>query len=229
MDNFTVFNFNNFQCPNWQWEWQQSAYFNPQPPPVFNFNFDFSFNLPTMNNFPWLDAFTPSYYSGYTNYTSYISNSKSSNSSWNSNSSGSSFRYLSKESALARANSSSYLERLSGGANWRVCSNSFINDIPFAGKGINRFLDKLTSEIGTELVVTSALGTQNSPHVKNGGHYDEKNPKLDFGGGLSHSSANDLANKLRATGYFSRVAVESDGSTSHLDVRIKPEVLAGFA
>jgi len=120
------------------------------------------------------------------------------------------------------------LEKLKGGSNWSICSNSFINDIPYAAKGINPFLDDLTEELDITLTVTSALGTKNSPHAP-GGHYDPLNPKLDFGGGLSHSEANELKAKLDSTGYFEFVNIETHGNTAHLDVKIKDNVLAQYA
>ena len=101
----------------------------------------------------------------------------------------------------------------------------FCNDIPYAKKGTGALLTKISDEIGEELIVTSALGTKTSPHSKGNSscsHYNEKNPKLDFGGGLNHSEATSLANKLKNTGYFSRVAVEANGDGNyHLDVQIK--------
>ena len=137
---------------------------------------------------------------------------------------------LSRESALNKAKNSSSLEKLNGGNKWSVSDASFINDIPYAGKGINGFLDNLTTELDIDLTVTSALGTKNSPHVKVGGHYNDKNPKLDFGGGLTVTEANEIKNKLDATNYFESIRVEehSDG-TAHIDVKIKDEALRKYA
>ena len=93
-------------------------------------------------------------------------------------------------------------------------------------------LSKISAEIGEDLVVTSALGTKTSPHAKGSSscsHYNENNPKLDFGGGLNQSEANRLANKLRGTNYFSRVAVEANGDGNyHLDVQIKDSAYKGL-
>lgn len=136
---------------------------------------------------------------------------------------------LTKQEAEKKAREDKNLEKLRGGKNWSVSSGSFINDIPYAARGINQFLNKLTEELNIDLTVTSALGTKTSPHVKNGGHYDPYNPKLDFGN-LSCNEAEKLKTKLQKTGYFSRVAVEKHANnTAHLDVKIKDDVLAKFA
>ena len=144
------------------------------------------------------------------------------------NSTGSAYATLSRSEALTRAQNDSNLERLRGGARWTISNASFKNDIPFAMKGVNNFLDRLTSEIGENLTVTSALGTKNSPHARNAGHYDPINPKLDFGGGLSYSEANRIASKLRNTGYFSNVLVKTHGNTAHIDVKIKESAIRDF-
>ena len=138
----------------------------------------------------------------------------------------SAYQNLSKAEAITRARKDG-LEELRGGERWNM--SSFINDIPFAGRGINNFLDHLTEKIDSNITVTSALATKNSPHSKNGGHYDAKNPKLDFGGQLSYSQAQTLKRKLDETGYFTRVEIESHGNTAHLDVKIKDEVLSEYA
>ncbi|MBO5738328.1 hypothetical protein J6R97_03215 [bacterium] len=135
---------------------------------------------------------------------------------------------LTKQEAEKKAREDKNLEKLRGGKNWSVSSGSFINDIPYAARGINRFLDSLAKELGVHLTITSALGTKSSPHVKNGGHYDEINPKLDIGN-LTPSKAKELRTKLLNTGYFSRVEVEQHGKTAHLDVKIKDDALAKFA
>ena len=130
---------------------------------------------------------------------------------------------LSKSEAEARAKKDSNLEELTGGEGWIVSDASFENDIKFAKKGTGALLTRAAKEAGVSLTVTSALGTKFSPHDKKisgtASHYNENNPKLDLGGGLSHAQAEELKNKLIATGLFSRVAVESDGNTSHLDVQ----------
>ena len=94
----------------------------------------------------------------------------------------------------------------------------------------NGFLDNLTTELDIDLTVTSALGTENSPHEKVGGHYNDKNPKLDFGGGLTVTEANEIKNKLDTTNYFESVIVEEHGDgTAHIDVKIKDEALKNYA
>ena len=135
------------------------------------------------------------------------------------------FSTMTKTEAIRAAEASSYLEKLTAGNGWSVSSASFTNDIPYARKGMGSFLTRLSKEIGENLVVTSALGTATSPHAKDGGHYDETNPKLDFGGGLTIAAAHSLKSKLDNTGYFSRVEVEVDGNTAHLDVKVKESAL----
>ena len=134
---------------------------------------------------------------------------------------------LSKADAEKRAKANSNLEKLSKGEGWSISENSFENDIPYARKGTGALLDKVCKEAGVTLTVTSALGTKTSPHNKGitgaDSHYNENNPKLDLGGGLSDSQAKELKAKLDKTGLFSRVEVEPDGATSHLDVQFSDE------
>ncbi len=140
------------------------------------------------------------------------------------------YKTLSRSSALDKAKNDPNLEKLTGGANWKISEASFKNDIPYAGKGINKFLNKLTEELNINLTITSALGTASSPHAKNGSHYDGKNPKLDFGGGLSEEMAKELVEKLNKTDYFEYAKKEDHGDgTSHLDVKIKDSTLKKFA
>lgn len=134
-----------------------------------------------------------------------------------------------KDYALKQAEKDPNLERLTKGSGWSICSGSFINDIPYARVGTSALLDKVCKEAGVTLTVTSALGTKKSPHDKGDSsvsHYNENNPKLDFGGGLSESEANEIKKKLDKTGLFSRVAVENDGGTCHLDVQFKDSAYA---
>lgn len=134
-----------------------------------------------------------------------------------------SYASMSREAALKAASADPNLEKLTGGTGWSVSDGSFIYDIPYAKKGTGAVLEKAASLIGESLVVTSALGTKDSPHVKNSGsvsHYNSNNPKLDLGGGLTPDQANSLKTKLDSTGLFSRITVESDGATAHLDVQI---------
>lgn len=139
------------------------------------------------------------------------------------------FRNMSKTEAVRAAANSPYLEYLKGGKGWSVSSDDFVNDIPYAANGMNKFLTHLSSKIGQNLVVTSALGTKKSPHTASG-HYDSRNPKLDFGGGMTEKQAQTLANKLESTGYFSHIYLErhSDG-TAHVDVEARRDVLAQYA
>ena len=145
---------------------------------------------------------------------------------WNSGtkkSSDTDYAALSRSSALEAAAKDPNLEKLTGGKGWSISESSFINDIPYARKGVSTILTRAAELTGETLVVTSALGTKDSPHAKGtseASHYNSKNPKLDFGGGLSLSAAEALKKKLDDTGLFSRVDVEKDGDTAHLDVQI---------
>lgn len=162
--------------------------------------------------------------------TSSMSKTSSSSSRRKTSSGRKDFGSMSKSEAIRAAKNNSNLEHLGGGKGWSVSDSSFVNDIPYAKKGMSKFLTKLSAQIGETLVVTSALGTANSPHSKNGGHYDASNPKLDFGGGLTNSEANSLAGKLENTGYFSHILVEEHGDgTAHVDVKVKSSVLNSYA
>lgn len=234
--NFSLF---NFGCGGFN----QFSFMNQYPtigmmgsPSIFS-NFastSFSFpDTPYVLNSPTSIFNTPSWDSYYTPSTSfspasYAPAAFSSTSHTPAKSYNSKFASLSKSEAINAAETNPNLEKLSGGNGWSISSSSFTNDIPYARKGMNAFLTKLSSQIGENLVVTSALGTATSPHAKNGGHYDETNPKLDFGGGMSESEAYLLKAKLDGTGYFSRVEVEVDGATAHLDVKVKESELAKY-
>lgn len=198
---FNMFNFNNGVSQYWQNYNFQPIWF--PPPSINNYGFDtFSLSSSTVDSRPSLSSNQKtSSYSGY--------------------------RALSKTQAEIEAQKN--LEKLkSSSGRWKVCTNSFINDIPYAGKGINAYLDDLTSRLNIDLTITSALGTKNSPHTGKG-HYDPVNPKLDFGGGLSYEEAEELKEKLDSTGDFAFVNIEKHGATAHLDVKIKDEVLAQYA
>ena len=80
----------------------------------------------------------------------------------------------------------------------------------------------------THITITSALGTKTSPHDKNceHSHYDANNPKLDFGGGLTKEQAENLSEALMSTGKFEFATPESDGTTWHLDVKIRDSAYA---
>lgn len=139
---------------------------------------------------------------------------------------------LSKSEAEREAEKSDYLERIEGGSDWSVSDGSFVNDIKYAAKGMNKFLSKLAKKIRrktkTKLVVTSALGTKNSPHAKgssSASHYNPTNPKIDFGGQLSHEKGEELLACLRSTGFFSRCEIEYHGNTCHIDVQVKQSEL----
>ncbi len=130
-----------------------------------------------------------------------------------------SYTNLSLSAARQKALTDTNLEELKGGQNWQIAEASFRTDIPFAKKGTGEILEKVAQEIGETLVITSALGTgeAGNPHQKGGyaSHHNAENPKLDI---RITGNAQELAQKLRDTGYFSRVSVESD----HLDVQIDP-------
>lgn len=139
---------------------------------------------------------------------------------------------LSKSAAINKAQADSRLEYIgNGGDGWTISDASFINDIKYATKGTSDLLDEVVAQIRKEdkdfnLVVTSALGTANSPHAKKAGHYDLSSVKLDFGGGLSRSQAARIANQLESTGKFEFARIECDGSTYHIDAQFKKELLA---
>ena len=142
---------------------------------------------------------------------------------WKKSSSDNSYASMSRAAALEAASKDPNLEKLTGGTGWSVSDSSFVNDIPYAKKGTGAVLEKAATLTGETLVVTSALGTETSPHAKGNSsesHYNSANPKLDLGGGLSLSQAEQLKVKLEGTGLFSRVVVESDGDTAHLDIQI---------
>ncbi len=133
------------------------------------------------------------------------------------------FRYanLTQEEALKEAKKDPKLVELKGGKGWTI--SSFENDIPYARTGTPELLDYICKKYNLTITVTSALGTLNSPHGRGSNsksHYNELNPKLDFGGGLTHDQASDLKKKLEETGLFEGdIGIEDHGSTSHLDVQ----------
>ncbi len=204
MPNFSLFT--QFNMPSFNWN--TTSLFNFNNFPQFNFN---SFN------------FVPSQISSSNNYN-FNPAATIQNKSFNKTASGginSSYARLSKSMAYQKALKDPSLENLSsGGRRWSISEASFRTDIPFARKGTKDILDKVTSIIGEDLVITSALGTgeAGNPHVKSGyaSHHNAENPKLDIS--TRGKNAGRLAAKLRETGYFSRVSIESD----HLDVQIDP-------
>ena len=219
--------YNRYSAPSIFVDYGQSSLPLPATMPM---NMTFNFNMPSTNlspnpfgnfdcsniNFNFapvgMDSFIPSYNFG----TAFQGNGTS----------GDNYAYLTRTNALRKAKSDSNLEELKGGRRWQISSESFIEDIPFARKGVSKLLDRICDEIGEDLVITSALGTINSPHSKSisrsgASHYNPKNPKLDIGGGLSVDKAKELQRKLKNTGLFSRVEVEVDGTTAHLDVQFK--------
>ncbi|MBR2430736.1 hypothetical protein IKB17_04680 [bacterium] len=244
------FNQNTFQLNSWQWfknylpmgqnclnysiSNASSSWLNPTIPSSFlsfnNFNSTSNSNLSLNMNTSIISSSSSSIdTSGFDTFnlsTGKSSDNRISLASYKKAKVDLNYKNMTKSQAEAIADIN--LEKLKGGSNWSICSNSFINDIPYAAKGINPFLDALTEELDITLTVTSALGTKNSPHAP-GGHYDPLNPKLDFGGGLSHSEANELKAKLDSTGYFEFVNIETHGNTAHLDVKIKDNVLAQYA
>lgn len=219
-NNFTFFNFNTFCQPNWNWFTPMNFSFPSMP--MLNSTFTFN-TIPTFSSTP---TFTPSFTPSFTQWSfpkwdttpSFLGKTKT-----ETTTSGS-FASMSRSEALKAAQNNPNLEKLSGGIGWSISSASFTNDIPYAKKGTSDILARVSKQIGEDLVITSALGTKNSPHVKTSSsesHYNEENPKLDIGGGLSHTQAESLRSKLLNTGYFSRVEVEKHGDTAHLDVQIK--------
>ena len=140
-----------------------------------------------------------------------------------------SYSRLTREKALAKAEKDSRLERLNGGSGWSISESSFITDIPYARKYTGAILSFVSSLIGENIVVTSALGTggtkgKRTPHKVSENyctHHNAENPKLDI---RTNGNSKKLRKKLIATGLFSRVSVEPD----HLDVQIKNEVYLAF-
>ena len=140
-----------------------------------------------------------------------------------------SYSKMSKEKALAKAKNDSRLEKLTGGEGWSVSEASFITDIPYARKYTGEILSFVSSIIGENIVVTSALGTggskgKRSPHKISKNyctHHNAENPKLDI---RTNGNAQKMSKKLKATGLFSRVSIEPD----HLDIQIKNEVYLAF-
>jgi len=203
----------NFQLPNWTFDTTNT--WN-------SFSTPFTFNSIGLNTTPSWGSFSSPVMDTFESSTSKTKTFKKTSVTL------SDYAKMNKLDAERNAQKDPNLEKLKGGNNWSISYASFRNDIPYAGSGVNNFLDHLTFKIGERLVVTSALGSATSPHAKNGGHYDSLNPKLDFGGGLTSTEAYRLKTKLVNTGYFARVEVESDGATCHLDVKIKDNVLAEF-
>ena len=140
-----------------------------------------------------------------------------------------SYSTISRERALERARNDSRLEELKGGDGWSISSDSFVTDIPYARKHTGEILSFVSSLIGEEIIVTSALGTagtrnRRTPHVVSRNyctHHNAENPKLD----IKHNGhPSRLKYKLSCTGLFSRISIES----THLDIQIKPEVYYAF-
>lgn len=212
IDQGFVFKVPTFNAPTLQFDYSSSWMRNSNLSDFRPLSVDFS-------NFTFSPIVTQSY--------NYSSSTSSTNSSSPSSFRRSSYLYanLSRSEALIKAKNDSNLELLTNGNGWSISSGCFTNDIPYAKKGTGALLSKISAEIGEDLVVTSALGTKTSPHAKGNSdcsHYNDKNPKLDFGGGLNYTEATSLANKLRNTNYFSRVVVEANGDGNyHLDVQIK--------
>jgi hypothetical protein len=140
-----------------------------------------------------------------------------------------SYSKLTREKALVKAKNDSRLERLDGGDGWSISENSFVTDIPYARKFTGAILSFVSSLIGENIVVTSALGTRGTkgkrtPHKISENyctHHNAENPKLDI---RTNGNSKKLRKKLIATGLFSRVSAEPD----HLDVQIKNEVYLAF-
>lgn len=147
------------------------------------------------------------------------------------------YRSLYREEALNTAKKDPNLERLmttvSEKGNKVVISQaSFVNDIPYAKKGAMDVLLAAADKIGQDLTITSALGCKTSPHSGSStgdSHYNPNNPKIDFGGGLSHDAARSLKKDLESTGLFNFVNIEYDGATAHLDAQIKMSAYDKYA
>ena len=216
--------------------------FIPQAP-VFNF----SGNYGNFDTFSYSGSY--SNYGGYNNFNSFGNWAFGSPGNTN-NSNGTkgknitplddiTFKYanMSRAEALTAAKKDSNLENLedlANGKKWTLNSASFPNDIPYAKKGTAKLLDKVYEAIdkynkehscNIKLVVTSALGTTSSKHTRKRdkiSHYNELNPKLDFGGGLSEQDAKALEKILNDTGLFCHV-YRHEGSDNHLDVQFSDE------
>lgn len=211
------FNMPSFDTTFSSWNFGLPSFFSYNPLLQFDW-FDFSNVFPTnftfnTNNTIWN---TPATFD-------FIQTPKKSFTNFSKNVSGSvnnSYLNLTKSAAFAKAKTDSNLEQLKGGRNWSISEASFRTDIPFAKKGTAAILDKVAAMTGENLVITSALGTgeANNPHQKSGyaSHHNAENPKLDI---RINGNAQAFAQKLKNTGYFSRVSVESD----HLDVQIDPD------
>ena len=140
-----------------------------------------------------------------------------------------SYSKMTRTQALKRAKNDSRLEKLSGGNGWSIAEKCFITDIPYARKHTGEILSFVSSLIGENIVVTSALGTAGTnktrtPHKISQSyctHHNAENPKLDI---KTNGNSYGLRKKLIATGLFSRVSVEPD----HLDIQIKNEVYLAF-
>ena len=140
-----------------------------------------------------------------------------------------SYSRLSRDKALEKAKNDSRLEKLTGGIGWSVSTDSFVTDIPYARKHTGEILSFVSSLIGENIVVTSALGTggtkkHRTPHVVSDSystHHNAENPKLDI---KTNGNSRKLKRKLVSTGLFSRVSIEPD----HLDIQIKNEVYLAF-
>lgn len=219
---FSNFNTTNFDNSFSSWNFGLPSFFNYNSFLMFDW-FDFSNVFPktfvmNTNNNIWNSQPTFNFTSApKVNFTGF--NKKVSGNINNG------YLNLTKSAAFAKAKTDSNLEQLTGGRNWSISEASFRTDIPFAKKGTGAILDKVAALTGENLVITSALGTgeANNPHQKSGyaSHHNAENPKLDI---RINGNAQTFAQKLRDTGYFSRVSVESD----HLDVQIDPAKFKGL-
>ena len=199
--------------------------------PNFNFNFDWSsvkFNMPT---------YTPSisYKFEKHNKTGNIKKNNKISKRGKYENGARDFGTMWRDEALVAAKNSKFLENIeSGGTGWTLHSASFTTDIPYARKGTKAILDKVYEQTGIEMRITSALGTKGrnssirTPHSGAGdystsSHFYEANPKIDIC--AVNGNIKQLAEKLKATGLFDRVSLESD----HIDVRIKDSAYSQFS
>lgn len=148
------------------------------------------------------------------------------------------YRSLTRAEALNAAKKDPNLERLmttTSEKGYTVTVNepiNFINDIPYARKGAMDVILAAADKIECNLEITSALGSKLSPHAgtsTGNSHYNPLNPKIDFGGQLSHKAAENLKQELDSTGLFEFVKIEYDGDTAHLDTKIKLSAYKEYA
>lgn len=202
--------------------------FNTQPNYNFNYSYTPTYAINTTINYTPSTYFAPLPSSGRTTGSSTVSR----------NPSLVDYKSLTRSEALNAAKRDPYLERLMttvSDKGYTITINEdvdFINDIPYARKGTMDVLLAAADRVGRNLRVTSALGSKTSPHSGSStgnSHYNPNNPKIDFGGGMSHDTAKALKRDLESTGLFNFVNIEYDGDTAHLDAQIKMSAYDKYA